>query len=267
MGLDIYFLLEIWDEEKQKEYGLTNDCSILVYHKIECREHPQPLKAVFKKSMLCENIKYDKIRRIENDINMATEHLPIGTSIKQIIADKHHYQVTIDGSLALQNTPYEKGVFYVHLFLDPKWPFEQPNINFVTKILHPNISPCGIICSQFMCANGWYPYITIGCILYNLIKLLRTPHPPLDVKDFNLASGYCLIWAALNNCYKFPPIPDAYRCYSRETKKIIIYLLWANKYPVSILYKLPKSLLFMCMEFIVPVLNQPISLPLITRLD
>ncbi len=38
------------------------------------------------------------------------------------------------------NTPYEDGFFQLDILAPPDYPFKPPEIRFVTKVWHPNIS-------------------------------------------------------------------------------------------------------------------------------
>uniref|UniRef100_A0AC11E6K7 Ubiquitin conjugating enzyme E2 T n=1 Tax=Ovis aries TaxID=9940 RepID=A0AC11E6K7_SHEEP len=44
------------------------------------------------------------------------------------------------------NTPYEKGVFKLEVHIPERYPFEPPQIRFLTPIYHPNIDAAGRIC-------------------------------------------------------------------------------------------------------------------------
>ena len=61
--------------------------------------------------------------------------------------------VTLPGP---EGTVYEGGKFEVEIDFRDSYPFKCPNITFVTKIYHPNISNKGEICAEKV-KNAWVP--------------------------------------------------------------------------------------------------------------
>jgi len=48
--------------------------------------------------------------------------------------------------IGAEDTPYDGGIFVIHLSLPDRYPFEPPKVCFVTPIYHPNIDERGRIC-------------------------------------------------------------------------------------------------------------------------
>ena len=46
------------------------------------------------------------------------------------------------------DTPYQGGLFYLHISIPPCYPFEPPHMRFLTKIYHPNVHKNGEICAS-----------------------------------------------------------------------------------------------------------------------
>ena len=74
---------------------------------------------------------------------------------------------TINGP---SGTPYEGGVFTIHIDVPKQYPFEPPKMKFDTKIWHPNISSqTGAIC---------------------LVGILQHKHRVVVVGDMSLCCGH-----------------------------------------------------------------------------
>ena len=41
-----------------------------------------------------------------------------------------------------KDTPYAKGIFYIHLIFPEDYPKKSPEIVLFTPIYHPNVNPC-----------------------------------------------------------------------------------------------------------------------------
>ena len=54
------------------------------------------------------------------------------------------------------------------------YPFKPPKINFITKILHPNIDSRGFICMDIL-NEEWNPALTIAKMLLSISSILADP--------------------------------------------------------------------------------------------
>ncbi|KAL2135052.1 hypothetical protein VTI74DRAFT_9972 [Chaetomium olivicolor] len=98
-------------------------------------------------------------RRIETDV------------MKMLMSD---YEVT----LVNDNTPFEGGVWKVHVELPDQYPYKSPSIGFVNRIFHPNIDELsGSVCLDVI-NQTWSPmYDMINIFEVFLPQLLRYPNP------------------------------------------------------------------------------------------
>ncbi len=81
-----------------------------------------------------------------------------------------------------ENSPYEGGSFTVLLTFPDTYPFKAPDIKFVTKIYHPNVSSAGAICAELIHAT-WGPTLNVSHVLGVLRNMLATPNLDSPVDD------------------------------------------------------------------------------------
>ncbi|XP_046637772.1 uncharacterized protein LOC124316077 [Daphnia pulicaria] len=82
-----------------------------------------------------------------------------------------HWQASITGP---HSSPYEGGVFYLHVQIPHSYPIRPPSVRFATKIFHPNISrhgDIGLDCIQ----HNWSLALTIAKVLISIQSLLTDP--------------------------------------------------------------------------------------------
>ena len=79
-----------------------------------------------------------------------------------------------------KETAYEGGVFKLEIRLPDRYPFEPPQVKFITKIYHPNIDSAGRICLDVLKSppqGQWKPSQNISTILTSIQLLLSEPNP------------------------------------------------------------------------------------------
>jgi ubiquitin-conjugating enzyme E2 S len=75
------------------------------------------------------------------------------------------------------HTPFEKGVFKLHLTMPPNYPQHPPTANFRTSIFHPNVDPStGGVCVETL-KRDWDSNLTLRDVLITISCLLIQPNP------------------------------------------------------------------------------------------
>lgn len=74
------------------------------------------------------------------------------------------------------DSPYAGGVFKLEIHFPTDYPFKAPNVVFLTKVYHPNISSSGAICLDIL-KNMWSPALTISKVLLSICSLLTDANP------------------------------------------------------------------------------------------
>lgn len=79
-----------------------------------------------------------------------------------------------------KDTAYEGGVFKLEIRLPDRYPFEPPQVKFITNIYHPNIDSAGRICLDVLKSppqGSWKPSQNLSTILTSIQLLLSEPNP------------------------------------------------------------------------------------------
>lgn len=85
------------------------------------------------------------------------------------------------------DTPYAGGIYKLDIVIVPKYPFSPPQVKFITKIWHPNVSSqTGAICLDVL-KSEWSASMTLRTILLSIQALLTAPNPS-DPQDAVVAN-------------------------------------------------------------------------------
>ena len=97
----------------------------------------------------------------------------IGIKAQPLDSSYYHWQASITGPAG---SPYEGGVFYLYLKVPFNYPFDPPEVRFLTRILHPNVSRHGDIGIDSILQHNWVIGLTIPKVLISIQSLLTDPY-------------------------------------------------------------------------------------------
>ena len=82
--------------------------------------------------------------------------------------------------LGAEGTPYEGGIFSLDIRIPDRYPFQPPQVQFVTPIYHPNVDNAGRICLDVLKSQpqgSWKPAHNLSTVLTSIQLLLSEPNP------------------------------------------------------------------------------------------
>jgi len=113
------------------------------------------------------------LKRLMIELKDITQNPPCNCSAGLVKDDYFKWQATIIGP---EGSPYEGGVFKLGIDFPKNYPFKPPNVYFITKIYHCNVSSGGSICLDIL-KNEWSPALTVNKILLSICSLMDDPNP------------------------------------------------------------------------------------------
>ena len=104
--------------------------------------------------------------------------LSLGCTVGLVKNDIFHWKITLIGPV---DTPYAGGLFILTADFPEKYPEQKPEVKFVNKIYHLNVSPRdGHICINIL--NSYKPRTPIVDIISGIFSLFynQNPESPYD---------------------------------------------------------------------------------------
>ncbi|KAI8623672.1 ubiquitin-conjugating enzyme [Xylariaceae sp. FL1651] len=129
-------------------------------------------------------------KRITKELQECMDSPPTGMTISlPSEADLHKWDIVLSGP---PGTVYAGGTYNLTLVLPNDYPFKAPQVNFATRIYHPNITndSLGNICLPVLKPENWKPASRVRAVLEAIRQLLVEPNPddPLETRiadEFN----------------------------------------------------------------------------------
>ena len=107
----------------------------------------------------------------------------------RVVDARPQYDVWFPGP---PDTPYAGGMFRVSIIATARYPFDPPQVTFVTRMLHPNIcANSGNVCLDVISEKSWSPAYTLRTVILSIQALLASPNSldPLNEDAAVLAEG------------------------------------------------------------------------------
>ncbi|KAI1504487.1 ubiquitin-conjugating enzyme [Biscogniauxia marginata] len=123
-------------------------------------------------------------KRITKELQECMATPPIGMTITlPSESDLRKWNIKLVGP---EKTVYAEGTYDITVELPEDYPFKAPQINFVTRIYHPNVTndSLGNICLSALKPENWKPASRIKGVLEAVRQLLVEPNPddPLEAR-------------------------------------------------------------------------------------
>lgn len=111
-------------------------------------------------------------RRLRNELRDLLKNPTEGIHACALDASLSYWQASIKGP---PDSPYEGGLFFLHIEFPKSYPFRPPLIKFITRIFHPNVSYHGDIGVNIL-KHDWAPILMLTKVLVSIRSLLINPY-------------------------------------------------------------------------------------------
>jgi ubiquitin-protein ligase len=134
-------------------------CLTCIYQMSECVNYQGHRSAIRSKRLL-------------HDLTGLGKDALEGVMAKPLDSSLYHWQASIRGPVG---SPYEGGLFYLYMKVPFLYPFDPPEVRFLTKIFHPNVSRHGDIGIDSIEKSIWVSALTLSKVLLSIQSLLTDP--------------------------------------------------------------------------------------------
>lgn len=152
--------------------------------------------------------------RVQNEVVSLRTEPPDGIEAIPLDDRSCHWQATIAGP---PDSPYEGGLFFLHVYLPHSYPMRPPKLRFFTRIFHPNVSRHGEVGLDAV-SHNWSLALTLGKILISVQSLLTDAYTHvcmepavgrLYMRDRAAFEMKARLWTRLYAMHDFlPPLPS-----------------------------------------------------------
>ena len=111
-------------------------------------------------------------KRLRNELRDLLKNPTEGIHACPLDTSLSYWQASIKGPT---DSPYEGGLFFLHIEFPKSYPFRPPLIKFITRIFHPNVSYHGDIGVNIL-KHDWAPILMLTKVLVSIRSLLINPY-------------------------------------------------------------------------------------------
>ncbi|XP_001845910.2 uncharacterized protein LOC6035786 [Culex quinquefasciatus] len=129
------------------------------------------IQMAMKTPMAMGRVNHIRANRLRSDIRSLDLDATEGIDAVALDNQLFHWQASILGPAG---SPYEGGKFFLYIVIPCSYPMLPPQVRFLTKIVHPNVSRHGDVGIDII-QHNWSLALTISKLLLSVQSLLTDP--------------------------------------------------------------------------------------------
>lgn len=122
-------------------------------------------------------VNHIRANRLRSDIRSLDLDATEGIDAVALDNQLFHWQASILGPAG---SPYEGGKFFLYIVIPCSYPMLPPQVRFLTKIVHPNVSRHGDVGIDII-QHNWSLALTISKLLLSVQSLLTDPFTQVSI--------------------------------------------------------------------------------------